>query len=330
MQKTNNMNFSIILPTYNRAHLLPMSMDPLVKQNYPKEKYEIVVVDNNSKDNTKEVIQEYISTYHDISIKYVLEKQQGLVFARHAGAYNSKNEILIFTDDDGIFNFDWLKEVSKVFEQRPETAAVASKIIIKWDQTPPQWVIPYEWLLGKLDYGNEIIHKKGLYINGGSFTIKKDLLFKLGGFNPGPVGDWQTGDDEDTLNQRLWDGDYLIGYTPYAVMEHYQLVAKNSKVKDIKRRYINIGISIPFRIFKDPQKSIFHLVINLLRRIKTITKYSFKLLFYTISGKREKKLRTVFEIAHNYSQFPYTYKLLFNKKFKEYLRSESWKLTILE
>jgi glucosyl-dolichyl phosphate glucuronosyltransferase len=320
------MKFSIILPTYNRAYLLPMCLDALIVQNYPKSNFEIVVVDNNSKDNTKEVIENYIKIHSDTSIKYILEKQQGLVFARHSGAINSTNEILVFTDDDGTFNKDWLKEVAKVFEQEPETTAVASKIVIKWDKEPPAWVIPYEWLLGKLDYGDKVLFKKGIYINGGSFTIRKDVLFKLKGFNPGPVGDWQTGDDEDTLNQRLWDGDYLLAYTPHAIMEHHQLVAKNAKVIDIKRRYINIGISTPYRIFKNPRKGNLSLIINLLKCTKSIIKNQVKRIYYIIKKDKEKKLLATFTISYHYSQFPYTYKLIFNKEFRQYLKNEGWVL----
>lgn len=169
------MNISIIVPTYNRAHILPMCLDSLVRQSYSKNKYEIIIVDNNSKDNTYYVVKRYIDKYRAISIKYLFEEKQGAGFARNIGAKSAKFEILSFTDDDAILCKDWLKEISNCFKSNPEIVAVTGKIVIKWNKNPPDWVRPYEWLLGTLDYGDEIQCKKGLNMNLGNLSIKKDI-----------------------------------------------------------------------------------------------------------------------------------------------------------
>lgn len=318
------LKISVIVPTYNRQHILPMCLNSLVEQNYPKKDYEIIIVDNNSKDNTKEIVQKYIINYSDISIKYILEKRQGLVYARHAGAKHSKFDILSFTDDDGILCKNWLKEISNVFQINPEIVAVAGKIVIKWDKKPPDWVKPYEGLLGKLDYGDEIQYKKGLYINGGNYSIKKEILFKVGGFNPDQVGGWLIGDGETGLNQKLWDSNYLIGWAPKAIMEHFQIVEKNATVQDIKRRYINNGRSIPYRIFVTQKKEILSLIKNLIKVIKPIIKLQIKIIYFSIKGEEEKKYSNMFQLFYYICQFPYTFKLIFNKRFARFIRNTEW------
>lgn len=318
------LKISVIVPTYNRAHIIPMCLDSLVVQNYPKENYEIIVVDNNSSDNTEEIVKKYINNYPSVSIRNILEKRPGLVYARHTGAKHSKFCILSYTDDDGILCKNWLKEISYVFQINPEVAAVAGKIVIKWDKKPPDWVKPYEGLLGKLDYGDEIQYKKGLYINGGNFSIKKEILFKVGGFNPDQVCDWLIGDGETGLNRKLWDSNYLIGWAPKAIMEHFQIVEKNATVQDIKRRYINNGRSIPYRIFAVQKKGVLSLIKNLITIIKPIIVTWLKIIFFSLKGKKKKKLSSIFRFSYYICQFPYTLKLIFDKRFARFIRNTEW------
>ena len=318
------MHISVIIPTYNRANILPMCLDSLVEQNYPKGDYEIIVVDNNSTDNTSKVVHSYIRKYRNVSISYILEKRPGLVYARHTGVKNSKFEILSFTDDDGILCKDWLKEISNVFQKNPEAAAVAGKIVIKWDEEPPTWVVHYESLLGKNNYGDEVKFERNIYISGGNYNIKKEIFFKLGGFNPDQIGDWLVGDGETGLNRKLWGGDYLIGWAPKAIMEHYQIVKKNATVKDIKRRYINNGIAVPYRIFVTQKRGILSLIKNLIKIIKPMIKLQIKIIYFSIKGEKEKKYSIIFQLSYYICQFPYTFKLIFNKKFANYVRKADW------
>lgn len=308
------MQISVIVPTFNRAHILPMCLDSLLAQDYDKDNFEIIIVDNNSKDNTAEVVENYIKNHSDISIRYVLETRPGLVFARHTGADNAKYEILSFTDDDGILSPIWLKEIANVFKMDSKIAAVAGKITIKWNQKPPDWVIPYEHLLGKLDYGDKVLIKKGLYINGGNFNIKKEVLNRVGGFNPDQVGDWLIGDGESGLCRKLHKANCLIGWAPKALMEHYQLVEKNATVADIERRYINNGRSVPFRIFAIEGGGIVELFDNLGKVFIKLEKIENKLQKAKVS---EKTYKVIFEKAYYDAQIPYTYKVLTDADFRK-------------
>ena len=69
-----------------------MCLDSLVCQDYPKEKYEILIVNNNSTDNTEEVVEDYIRKYPEVNIRYYYVPRPGQVYARQIGILASKNE----------------------------------------------------------------------------------------------------------------------------------------------------------------------------------------------------------------------------------------------
>jgi glycosyltransferase involved in cell wall biosynthesis len=317
------MKISLILPTYNRADILKTCLKYLERQDYPPEDFEVIVVDNNSSDDTRSVVEIFKQQHPYLSVNYVFEKQQGLVYARHAGARSAKYDILSYIDDDGFLNPSWLHEIARVFQTNEQVAAVAGKIIIKWDTTPPEWIGPYEWLLGRLNYGDEVRYEHNLYVNGGSFSIKKDILFELGGFEHGQKGDFLVGNSEDGLNDRLWQAGYLIGYTPYAVMEHYQLVGKNGTESDIRRRYKNLGFRIPYQIFAIEKKGCSGLLYNLLKRIKGITLGTIKWMHFSLKKKTDDARHTRFLITHDWAQVMYTLKIFFSKKFRALLRNKT-------
>lgn len=318
------MEISVIVPTYNRSETLSSALASLIGQDYDPSCFEIIIVDNNSKDATRQIVDRYIDKYPQLQIRYVFEGEQGLVHARHTGAKAAQFEILSFTDDDAILSSNWLKEISRVFDMNDQVAAVAGKIIIRWDEIPPDWVIPYEPHLGKLDYGDVIRIEKGLWINGGNFSIKKRVLFEVGGFNPDQIGDWLIGDGETGLCRKLHNAGYFIGWAPDALMEHCQSVKKNATIRDMKRRFVNNGICVPYNIFIAKKQSWLFLLINLYRALGSIIKFSILFVLSMIILKREKAYFALFNVAFYGCQFPYTLKLLLDSKFRALISKSDW------
>ncbi|MEO8209169.1 MAG: glycosyltransferase [bacterium] len=318
------MKFSIIITTFNRANILPMCLDSLINQNYFKSDYEIIIVNNNSTDETGEVSRKYIEKNPDINIKYYFVSKPGQVYARQRGILAAQNEILSFTDDDGILDSNWLNEIAKVFLMNNDVAGVAGKIKIKWDETPPEWIHEYEPQLGKLDYGNEVKYEVGLYMNAGNLSIKKDVLIEVGGFNPEMVGEWLVGDGETGLWNRLRDRNYLIGWAPDALMQHYQIAKKNATVGDIKRRFMNNGICIPYNIYAVKKEGMGNLVKNMFTAIKKSIRWTYKKTICVIAGNKKGEYYAIFRRAFYFAQINYTLKILFNKQFRNELTKEDW------
>lgn len=312
------------MATFNRAGTIEKCLQSLVDQNYPKEDYEIIILNNNSSDDTEEVIENFIKTNQRTNIKYFFVPRPGQVYARQIGILAAENEILSFTDDDAILSPDWIKEIANVFSMNADAVGVAGKIEIMWDETPPEWINDYEAQLGKLNYGDEIKFETGLYMNAGNLSIRKDVLIEVGGFNPEMVGDWLIGDGESGLWLRLKKRGYLIGWAPKALMYHCQIAKKNATVDDIRRRYINNGICIPYNIYAINKEGKSVLLKNMIYAFKQGIKWSIKKFKHTLSGNRKNTYYAMFRSAFYFAQVKYSWKIISDKEFRKALTREDW------
>lgn len=243
------MKVSIIIPTYNRSDVIIRSLKTWAVQTLSETEFEVIVVDNNSTDNSAQLIQDFIADKPNF--RYLLEMHKGSTNARHSGARIAQSDILIFCDDDGLFNPECVQEVLNVYTANKNVDAVAGKIEIQWDAPEPDWIEPYLFMLGRLNYGNEVIYRHDIYLNGGIFSIRKSVFNGLGGFNPDLVGDYLVGDGDTGLVIKLHKAGKLIGWTPFATMQHLQFVAKQGTERDMGRRFFNTGISNGYGVFRE-------------------------------------------------------------------------------
>jgi GT2 family glycosyltransferase len=101
---------SIIVPVYNGASVVSACIESLLGQNYPQDKFEILIVDNNSNDNTKSIIKRY-------PVKYIFEEKRGPAAARNRGIKESKGEFIAFTDADCLADKTWLTNLMNGFDK---------------------------------------------------------------------------------------------------------------------------------------------------------------------------------------------------------------------
>jgi glycosyltransferase involved in cell wall biosynthesis len=267
---------TVVLPTFNRSHIVTQVLETICAQDYPKDFYEIIVVDNNSSDGTEAIIKRF-ALGRNINIRYVKEARPGLVFARHTGAANAKGNIVLYGDDDAFYEPNWISAVVDVYERHPEVGAVGTSIEIRWDKPPSDWVRLYEPYLGQINYGTDCVVGVGLSINGGSFSVKKDILLSLKGFHPGQKGEYILGDSENGLCRKLATAKIPVGCTAKTTAWHFQLAEKNGTFKDLRRRLHNNGICQAYedtfygkslvRVSFRMMRQALHLVRDGLRRI---------------------------------------------------------------
>ena len=237
---------SVIVPTYKRANLVCLTLDSLLEQDFPKDQFEVIVVDNNSPDNTTEVIDSYFENHEgEINIRYVKEIRPGDGYARNTGAALAKGKYLFFCDDDSLFDKNWISCVVELFELYPNVGVIGTRILIKWDKEPPLWIKNYEYLLAKSTFGDAgyIIKSQGFYIANCSLAIPRVLFYKVGGNNPGQIGDWLVGNAEVGLCQKVMKLGVPMAFTDDTCMWHLQQRDKNGTYKDILRRLKNVAIS---------------------------------------------------------------------------------------
>jgi len=101
---------SVVICTYNRGEMLKECLDSLLYQTYPKDRYEIIVVNDGSTDGTEEILVEY-QKKASCKFRWFAQENKGLSVARNTGIKNSEGEIICFTDDDCIADKDWIIEL---------------------------------------------------------------------------------------------------------------------------------------------------------------------------------------------------------------------------
>lgn len=166
---------SIAIPAYNEEKTLHICLDALVKQT-TKEKYEIIVVDNNSTDKTAEVIKRYAK---DFPVRYVLEIQKGAGAARFRGFEEAKGDIILTTDADTVVPPYWIETM--IMHLRVDgVAAVTSQCAID-DPSPMRRKL---FLVGeKIGLEGFRLLRGHYWLGGFSFGVKKDLYKKAGKIN---------------------------------------------------------------------------------------------------------------------------------------------------
>lgn len=186
--------FSVIVCTYNRAELLTCCLETLIAQTISPQAYEVVVVDNNSVDDTKAVVGRFAATRPNV--RYVFEAEQGLSAARNRGVREARGNCLAFLDDECKVAPDWLSQAERI--KRETQARVFGGPYQPWYQSDkPVW---YKDAYGaSQDIGSTGWLPDTSFVSGGNFFIDKRVLEEVGGFRTdlGMKGD-QLGYGEET------------------------------------------------------------------------------------------------------------------------------------
>lgn len=169
---------SVVVCTFNRADVLRIALESLCQQTLDKTEYEVIVVDNNSTDETPQVVREF--EYHG-NVRYVLEKTQGLSPARNRGWQEANGEYVGYTDDDCRLPEQWLDVAHRIVTERTPHAFGGPHY--------PFYLTPKpDWFLDRYAT-SQIVEEscnlsKGEFLSGGNMFFRRSILEKTGGFNP--------------------------------------------------------------------------------------------------------------------------------------------------
>lgn len=222
---------SVVIATYNRSKDLKLALESLSHQQFSD--FEVLVIDNNSSDGTKALV-ESLQTAFAGRLRYLFEPRQGKSFAVNQGLKEARGDIIVLTDDDCVFEDNYLLAVNQAFEGGgPQVGFIGGRIAPRWvdcqkpewfDNLSPDWFKEYFWgPLAILDYGDapfvidsshvEAVGKKLFY--GANMAVRKELFLKCGDLNVGkPVA-------EDTeLQLRLLKAGVLGFYAPSVKVLH--------------------------------------------------------------------------------------------------------------
>ncbi|MEH1839269.1 MAG: hormogonium polysaccharide biosynthesis glycosyltransferase HpsE [Nostoc sp.] len=137
---SENLDISVAIPTYNGATRLPKILNKLLSQTGVEQlSWEIIIVDNNSYDNTSEIIHNYQNiSEENYNLRYFLETEQGAAFARLRAVREARGQLIAFLDDDNLPAPDWLSEAYKFALEHPQAGAWSGQIHGDFEINPPE------------------------------------------------------------------------------------------------------------------------------------------------------------------------------------------------
>lgn len=229
----NKPEISVIICTYNRGDRLVALLDKLKNQNMVNGRFdwELVLVDNNSIDDTRTIVKNYIDK-NRLSINYVFEARQGKSFALNSGIAAAAGDCLAFTDDDVILDENWLANVYKAFTDYPQYNCFGGKVLPILEKPLPRWLSAsdrkYRFHGGPLvshDRGDQIKeYGPGMWVPIGSNAfVRKQVFEKYGGYLT-QLGHYSTetliyGEDSEIMFRFKKKGEAIL-YYPNARIFH--------------------------------------------------------------------------------------------------------------
>lgn len=282
---SNPLKISVVICTYNRALYIREAMESLYHQTLSKECYEVIIVNNNSSDQTEQICEAFIASHSDARYYYMNEPKQGASLARNTGSLHAKSPLLCFMDDDAVADKDYLEKIVGFFEKHTDAGGLGGRIIPRYIPKEPEWMSHYvSSLVGNFHYSEGVsIFSANKYPLESNMIIRKADFDAIKGFNPalpGVLGNLRIGGEGKDFFFRLKSLGRTIYYDPAIRVQH---VVETAKLTPEYMYRVASGIGRGERVrMKEKGKAAFY---------KKIVEYIFKLgasfilgIKYTLQG----------------------------------------------
>ena len=218
------MNISVILCTFNRCRLLQAALESAVASRMPPGTgWEVLVVDNNSKDQTREVVEDFSRRYPG-RFRYLFEGRPGKSYALNTGIAAAKGDVLAFMDDDVTVDPEWLQSLVEPL-RGGKLAGTGGRVVPRWTTDPPAWLASAGWTISgplvSFDLGDQggTLEESPV---GTNMAFPRRAFEQYGGFRvdlgPSPHNEIRNEDSE--FARRLLRAGERLCYVPAAVVYH--------------------------------------------------------------------------------------------------------------
>ncbi|HEY3993809.1 MAG TPA: glycosyltransferase [Ktedonobacteraceae bacterium] len=241
-------HFSVVLCTYNRRNFVLATLTTLRRQTLPYDDFEVIVVDNGSRDGTFQAVTSYIEADET---KYqkpeeawraqcILEPKNGLAYARNTGLLAASGAIIVFVDDDTLIDPHMLQNLWEAY-QETGADAIGMRVGVHWDMTSPHWMAPE--LLSSLGYFSPDTQRCQLGSEDNfascAFSVKKEVLHDINYFSPflSKRINLPSSVEIADLCLRLRQGGYTLWYEPQALVMHRATSARLRRAYFVGRSY---------------------------------------------------------------------------------------------
>lgn len=215
--------YTVALCTHNHADRLERTLADLATIDTPKAAWELVVIDNASRDATPQLLERHVWP-EGWQVRVVREDKLGLSNARNRAVREAQGEYLIFIDDDETPDRDWLCAFERLIEAHAPDA-FGGRIRVLFEDRRPQWLTD-ELLgfLGELNRNDDVVPltSPSTSFYGGNFGFRRSLCDVVGGFDAhlGRKGTDNTGGEEVDFYRRLLAANFKVWWAPEAVIHH--------------------------------------------------------------------------------------------------------------
>jgi len=216
---------SVVVPAFNAEKTLRDCLNALVAQDFPKDEYEIIVVDNRSTDTTWSIIQSYGSLVHGLKET----RLQSSYAARNVGVRASRGELIAFTDADCVPDRSWLRLLVEKFSS-PEVGCVAGEVLPFSSETA---VEKFAAQAGILRQRSTLIHRYRPYAQTANLIFRRKVFEQIGLFN----GTLKSGGDADFCWRMQARSGWEFCFNDAALVLHHH----RSSVAELWKQYVRYG-----------------------------------------------------------------------------------------
>lgn len=210
---------SIVVCTHNRAELLSGVLNSLGAQTLARDQFEILVVDNNSDDQTLHVATEF--AVHHSNVLILSEAEQGLSHARNTGWREARGKYVAYIDDDAEADSDWLAEMALFISRYPDVVAFGGPYDAFSKVPVPDWFPPEEGTMS-LGSSERPLDSVREFIYGTNMVFLRETLASLGGFDPalGMKGNKVFYGEETRLQLLIKERGHAVFHAPRMKVRH--------------------------------------------------------------------------------------------------------------
>ena len=223
---------SVVVPTRDRAELLGDCLSSLAAQEYPIERYEVIVVDDGSRDQTPEVVQTMKAQASGPPLSCVRPGGRGANAARNAGLRKARGDPIAFVDDDVLVPPTWLGSLVAGALRHPAAGCLGGPIRLRLEGKPPRLCERDRLGEGELDYG--AVERRVELVFGGNMAVRRVAVNQIGFFNEVLAGY----DEEVEWELRLRAAGGQIVYAPGAWVWHRRSALRLRPSALIKSRFV--------------------------------------------------------------------------------------------
>jgi glycosyltransferase involved in cell wall biosynthesis len=234
------MTLDVVVPTYNRSQLLRRTISSLLTAPIPDGlKVTIIVVDNNSKDDTRQAVEEF-GMKPDCCLRYIHESKQGLSHSRNGGIAAGTGELIGFIDDDEEIEENWYRVVAREFED-PEIQFIGGCCLGNWSAPAPDW-LPEEYnaAIGVVPPKQRARYDPAFKgsLTGGNAVVRRSVFEQIGNYSIrlGRSGKGLLSEEDADFLRRLRENSVVGMHVPELVIYHY--IPKDRLTRQYHRRWV--------------------------------------------------------------------------------------------